>query len=144
MMQEKFYKIIIATMLGLNVVLLFVIFQFPFSPGIEEGREHLISRLQLTAEQKEQYTQLDLNFQKNKQQIKREWNSLNRKYLLHIKLGHKDGKEYYALKEALSRVNYQRDSLVYDHFLKVRSICDPEQQKRFEELIDEIAINAQD
>ena len=43
-----------------------------------------------------------------------------------------------AAAQTASRITEQLDLLTFDHFLKVRALCDPAQQKRFDEIIHQV------
>jgi protein CpxP len=138
--KTKFLTIIIVALLLMNagtLTFMFMRMKPPHDRGPREVSKWLTGQLNLDAGQQEQFNKLQEAHKQNMEPIQQQDRDLHDRY---FKLLHGDVTDSTLVKQladsiALNRV--QTELVTFYDFKKIRGICNPEQQKKFDEIIGE-------
>jgi Spy/CpxP family protein refolding chaperone len=138
MEKLKLYKIAIALLLALNLATLaFMWLNRPPHPGQKGPYQFLVKATDMDESQQAAYTQLR-DAHRSKMDELRAKNSHIRRKLFNL-LAQKDQNdpEVLLLTDSIAVVKRQEELLTFEHFRRVREICRPEQQAKFDAAIGE-------
>ena len=141
--------IIVMVLIVLNIVTIgfFVFFGQSFDPknrhGKENPGEYLVNELKFTSEQQLQFENLRSDHHNTvcplTDEIKRQktifFSELQKKQIDTLKVD--------SLSKLITELHRKVDLTTFWHFNKIRHICTPEQQHRFDEIIQEGLLNPQ-
>jgi len=140
--NSKFLKIVIIILLIINICTLGFIWTHhhmgpppPHDHGGNAG-DFLQHELKLNDQQQKQFDQLRDEHHEEAEQLQKEGRELHRKFfdLLHSTA---DSATVLQLAASIADNQKQMEMMTFNHFKKVRALCTPDQQKRFDEVIDE-------
>ncbi len=138
MEKLQLYKIAIALLLALNLgTLAFMWLNRPPHPGQKGPYQFLVKATDMDKTQQAAYTQLR-DAHRSKMDAFRAENSQIRSELFNL-LAQKDqnAPEVLLLTNSIAAVKRQEELLTFEHFRRVREICRPEQQVKFDAAIGE-------
>jgi Spy/CpxP family protein refolding chaperone len=149
MKQTTYLGIVITALVLLNVgTLAFVLFSkpseppppFPLPPGAGHPQfdRMIVETLQLNYAQRQQFEMMKQEHHESMMKLDREYNEMLKDYLGLLKNVPVDQTTKDSLERKLSQIQVQKASITLDHFTKLRAICTPEQQSRFDSLIPEL------
>ena len=99
--------------------------------------EFLITELGFDAKQKDQYLAMVQEHRKGADEIKKRIDAARDSFFHLLNQSVNDSAKITASKNVTDLIG-QLDMMTFDHFKEVRKICTPDQQKKFELLIDHI------
>lgn len=142
METTRFLKIVIIILLLINTgTLLFIWTQgshhAPPPPPRESVFDFLTRELQLDKQQQEQYEQLRDEHHQAVENLQENSRKLHRQYFELLNVSAVDSMKVNSMADSMASVQKQIELVTFYHFRQVRSICRPEQQKKFDEVIDE-------
>jgi len=148
METNRFLKVVIIALLLVNIgTLTFIWMQGnrqhggpPPPPPQGEGRgvfEFLTHELQLDNQQQQQYESLRDEHHRAVEELQMNSREIHQQYFELLHGANTDSAQVNLLADSLAHIQKQIDLITFYHFQKVRSICKPEQQKRFDEVINE-------
>jgi protein CpxP len=144
MKQTTYLVIAIVALLLLNLGTLgFILFSHPPQPppfpppgaGHPQFDRMIINTLRLDDKQQQQFDILKREHHEAIMKLDGEYNETLKDYLGLLKSEHPDSTTKYSLEQKLAQIQVQKASITLDHFTKLRAICTPEQQPRFDSLI---------
>lgn len=101
-------------------------------------KNYLIKELSLDAKQQEQFGELVKEHRQSVEQLRREVRSAkDNLFDLVSKPNEADSTKQHAA-AAVSDITEEIDLLTLDHFQKVRALCTPDQQRKFDDIIREV------
>jgi Spy/CpxP family protein refolding chaperone len=140
--NSKFLKTVIIILLLINIATLGFMWSNHFSQGAPPHMRvdtfmFLTRELQLDDKQKEQYEQLRNEHHRAAEEIQHKSRELHDAL---FKMLHAPSADSALVNHAVNDISanqQQLELLTFYHFQKVRAICSPEQQKRFDEVIQD-------
>ena len=134
----KFYKIAIALLLLLNIgTLTFMWLHRPPHPGARGPFMFIVKATGMDDAQQETYRQLR-DAHRSKLDAYRMQNSKIRGQMFDLLAEYgEDGAQVRQLADSIAAVKREEELLTYEHFRRVREICRPEQQSKFDAAIGE-------
>lgn len=143
MKKEKLLTIAIVALLILNLGTLGFLFMShgkpPMGrPGGKPVDAIIIEGLKLNENQIAQFEDLKHEHHSQMMRLQETDKNLHETYFALLKTSNPDLKQETNLRQQLANLDQEKDSITFDHFKKLRGICNPEQQQRFDSLIDEI------
>jgi protein CpxP len=106
----------------------------PFSKG--GPAQMIIKELNLDEQQQDKFSNLREQHHSSMVLLDTELEETAKSYL--SKLVSSDTSDVDSLRQAIGRLEMQRASVTYQHFKDLRSICNAEQQEKFEALLPEL------
>lgn len=140
MSRQKFFTIATVVLLLLNTATLIFFFtskQGP-PPPPNDTANFIIQQLHLDENQQKQFEHLKEEHQQSVQRIRDEDQRLHHVYFDMLK---KNVAEQPAVDSITSLIGQQRKAMemaMFDHFKKIRALCNKEQEQKFNTIIDEI------
>lgn len=108
------------------------------SPSFKQPSEFLIKKLALSDEQQDQYMKLVTDHRK-KTRLIRDQIMLSKDALFEqLSADSISDSLQQSTANSLAKLNVQLDLLTFEHFKKVREMCNPEQQKKFDNVIKDV------
>ena len=140
--NSKFLKIVIIILLLINIATLGFMWSNHFSQGTpphmsRDAFMFLTRELQFDDKQKEQYEQLRNDHHRAAEELQHKSRELHDDL---FNLLHAPSADSVVVNQAVGNISsnqQQLELLTFYHFQKVRAICNPEQQKRFDEVIQD-------
>jgi Spy/CpxP family protein refolding chaperone len=138
--NSRFLKIVIIVLLIINIATLaFMWMQHahhgPDGPARHDVAGFLEHELKFTDEQRKQFDVLMEEHHEQIENIQHNGRELHNHFF--DLLNKQDSSAVKQLADSLAKNQEQIELITFDHFKKVRAICTPEQQKKFDEIIDE-------
>lgn len=143
MKRDTFFILAIVVLFILNVFTLGYVLlghkdkRPPMEQPGPQGRVE--DRLKLTTEQQAQFNDLKKEHRKQMDVLQSTSKELHDKYFDLLKTDSPNISARDSLLTILSKNQSEMDRVTFDHFLKLRKLCDTEQKKLFDTFIDEIA-----
>ncbi len=144
MKTDNFYKIVIIALLVINACTLGYLF-LNHSNQPREGRHGnpidrlIIERLQLTEAQQDQFDMLKHEHHGQMMDCQQESSQLHSGLFALLKDKNKDTATVDSFMQLILVNSHKKEMATYDHFEKLRAILTPEQQPKFDELVEEIS-----
>ena len=136
MNNTRFLQICIVVLLLINSVTIGIIW-FHRPPAHERGPFNFLTReLKLTETQQEQYKQLRDEHHQSMLEYEKKIGESRGNFFHQLSVT-KDSLLVNNLTDSIAQYQKQADLLTFYHFQKVREICNAEQQKKFDEVIQE-------
>ena len=143
MESARFLKIIIIILILLNIgTLAFLWIQK--SPGMHPPHhggggpfEFLSNELNLSEQQREQYKQLRDEHHSEVEGLQEAGREMRHQFFDQLHGASSDSLQVEKLATDIASNQRQIELITFHHFQKVRAICSPEQQKKFDDVIDE-------
>ncbi|MGZ3862329.1 MAG: Spy/CpxP family protein refolding chaperone [Bacteroidia bacterium] len=140
MQSTRFYKIAIAVLVVLNISTLTFMWmahrQNPAPRGPAGAFEFLAKELKLDDTQLKQFDEMHKALHEEATQIREKNHAMHHRFfdLLHVQ---NDSGLVKQLADSMAYYQVQMELLTFNHFKKIRGICRPEQQKKFDEVINQ-------
>lgn len=131
-MRKKILYVFLIIMLAVNAVLLYLIIDKRMNKSPKQGRSYLIEELHFSKEQKDQFFLLDEEHRKRMMKIDDE--SLKLRELLFSSYD-TEAESRDSLMIRFGNLEAERQDELFSFFGKVRELCDEEQVKKFDEII---------
>lgn len=139
------WKWMVALLGILNIVLLVSIWRQPSQRqgppqhmGEEGPAKMIIEELKFTPKQVEAFDFLKKDHQDQIRELRHEGKDLRDDFFNLLKTANPDEKLISQKADSISANQKRIEMVTFNHFKEVRKICDAEQQKRFDEIINEI------
>ena len=142
MNNTRFLKIVIVLLILVNLgMMAFIWFnspvskpsdQPPFAPGF------LVKELELSGSQQKNYLGLRGNHRKILGQLQERDKILHTRFFDQLFSEVPDSKSVQALVDSITENRRKMEVLTFDHFMQVRQMLTPDQQKKFEEIFEEV------
>jgi Spy/CpxP family protein refolding chaperone len=143
MANLRFYKILLVILLILNITTVSYIW-INKSGMNEHGGPHrpdvfsfLCKELQLTEQQQRQYEDLRNEHHQSIERIQEKARQFREHFFDLIHTSPTDSVQVKQLADSIASTQQKIELATFYHFQKVRAICTPEQQKRFDEVIQD-------
>lgn len=142
--NKRFTGTAITLLLLLNIALLVLLFvkspkrQGARFEGNEGPRNYIISELKLDPQQQKQYLQMVDEHHARVLVLEKEIHAMRDTLVLNLRTGSPSDSLVHAITERVGTKQQELDQVTFDHFMKLRNICTPEQQKRFGEIIQDV------
>jgi protein CpxP len=138
--NSRFLKIVIIVLLVINIgTLAFMWLQHthhgPDGPPRRDVAGFLEHELKFTDDQRKQFDVLREEHHEQVENIQRRAHEMHDRFF--DLLSKQDSSEVKQLADSLAKNQEQVELITFDHFKKVRELCNPEQQKKFDEIIDD-------
>jgi Spy/CpxP family protein refolding chaperone len=147
MENSKFLKVVIVILLIINISTLAFMWmhkppmqQAPPPPPPHERNdvfEHLTHELKLSEQQRNQYDQLRKEHHAAMESLQEKGRATHDHFFALLQNKSADSTLVSKLADSISNNQKQIELVTFYHFQKVRAICNPEQQKKFDEIIDD-------
>jgi len=142
MNNTKFLKSVIIILILINLgTLAFIWFNYPsFKPTDQHqfASGFLVKELELSKPQQENYFRLRGNHRKMLIQLQEHDKALHNRFFDQLFSEIPDSKSVGDLADSIAENRRKMEVLTYDHFMQVREMLTPEQQKTFERIFDEV------
>jgi protein CpxP len=142
--NSKFLKIIIAILVLLNIgtqTFIWTSHHHGMPPPHQMGRgdagRFLVHELKMTDEQQKQFEELRNEHHNKVEDIRERGRTLHEHFFDLLQNPSTDASNVQQAADSIAANQKQIELVTFEHFRKVRAICTPEQQKRFDEVIDE-------
>ncbi|MBP6732541.1 MAG: periplasmic heavy metal sensor [Chitinophagales bacterium] len=138
--KVKLLYVVIVTLLLINTGTLAFIFIYGAparQSGPREVSRWITEQLQLNEEQQEQYGQLQDEHRKNMDAIHEQDRNLHDRYFKLLQDPAADSALVSQLADSIALNRKQTELTTFYDFQKIRGICSPEQQKKFDQIIGE-------
>jgi Spy/CpxP family protein refolding chaperone len=141
--DARIWKWMVGLLTLLNIILLITIWQKPpHSPPPGDGKEgpaqRIIHDLQLDGKQQQQFETLKREHRRAMEQFRERGQQLRDEYFDLLKQPSPDSVLVHAKARAIAKNQEDIELVTFDHFRKVRQVCDPQQQKKFDEIIKDV------
>ena len=139
--KTNFLYFIIIVLLLLNTATLAVMFMHGHPRGEEGPREvsrWLTEQLKLNREQQKKYEVLLNEHREKMEPVQKQDRYFHDRYFALLQGNNFDSTSVAALADSMSVSRKQIEQLTFYDFKKIRSICNAEQQKKFDEIILEV------
>jgi len=97
--------------------------------------EFLVHELKLDESQVKQFEEMRNQHHKNVQDVQEKSHDMHHRFF--DLLAKNDSTSAVQLADSMAQYQKQIELLTFNHFMKVRAICKPDQQKKFDEVINE-------
>ena len=134
-MRKKILYAFLIVMIIINVVLLYLIIDKKMSKGPSKGRTFLTEQLNFSEEQKDQFFKLDEEHRRKMMAFDEELNELRE--LLFRSFDNKNI-SIDTLTMKMGDLETEKQSELFTFFGKVRKLCDEDQTKKFDKIIQEV------
>lgn len=139
---NKFLIGLVIILIVANIASIAIFWTKDFKPATMQQRatpaEFLIKELQLTEVQKQQFETLKKEHQEAAGTLRKEVKDAKEELFDMLKTGSVPDTVKQAAVRKISMHTEELDLVTFNHFEKVRAICNPTQQKRFDEIIKEV------
>ncbi len=141
--NTKFLKIVIIVLLFINIATLWFMWRTNNHHGGQppQGREDaggfLTHELMLNDAQQKQFSQLKEEHHAAAEELQEDARELHHQYFELLHAPSADSVIVLKFAEAIAANQKQMELITFYHFQKIRAICTPEQQKKFDEVIGE-------
>lgn len=140
------WKWMVGLLAVLNIVLLITIWRQPQQkqnlPPMGEGPEGparmIIEQLKLSPPQIEQFEKLKQEHRAGINKLRQSGKGMRDRFFNLLKNSNPDEKSANALADSISYNQKEIELVTFNHFKEVRKICNEEQQKRFDEIINDV------
>jgi protein CpxP len=143
MANQRFYKILLVVLLILNITTLSYIWVNKSGMN-EQGGPHrldvfsfLCKELQFTEQQQGQYENLRNEHHQSIERIQQKATRFRERFFDLIHTSPTDSIQVKQLADSIASTQQKIELTTFYHFQKVRTICTPEQQKKFDEVIQD-------
>lgn len=109
-----------------------------FPPTHHRPEKQIIERLKLTPEQAEVFEDLKNEHSSGIKGFNEKSKELYQAYFALLKKDSPDLVAADSMQQLLAQVQEQKDSLTFDHFMKLRILCTDEQKPLFDDFVDEL------
>jgi periplasmic protein CpxP/Spy len=140
--NSRFLKIVIVVLLIINIATLAFLWTAPMRHGPppmrgEDVAGFLSRELNFTPEQQKQFEELRKEHHDNIDNIRQQDREMHDKFFDLLCTNPVDSAFVGQMADSMSGFRKQIELLTFYHFQKVRGICTAEQQKKFDEVIDD-------
>lgn len=136
MQHTRFFKIIILLLVLLNgSMLAYIWLKNDKQPRGKAALDYMINKLDLNQQQKEQFEQLRREHHENNTAIRELGKQLHDDFF--AALAGNDTLLVNQLADSIALLQKQQELKTWKHFKTLRNLCNPEQQKKFDEMIKE-------
>ena len=142
MRKDKLLTIAVIGLLLLNAGTLFTLWtQNRMVTGYPPPRPDafIIEKLQLDAGQQAEFENMKHEHHEQVMEIDHRLRRLHHDFFALLQTGTPDRAAADSLSGEIARIQQQKDLVTFEHFRKLRAICNPEQQHLFDTFIDEIS-----
>lgn len=136
MKKSKFLALIIIGLLLINGVLIFMLFKE--HEGKSGPKNIIIEKLHFDKEQIKKYEKYIQHHRKSINYNEATMNKLRGNLFEQLK-NQQDSSKVDSLAFVIAKQQYAAEKINYNHFLEIKRLCKPSQQKDFNELTNEIA-----
>ncbi len=144
MENTRFLKITIIVLLVVNIATLVFMWtgrnggpRPPHGGGPPRIAEYLTEELKLSEEQQKQFKELRDSNHERIQEINEKNGKLHKAYFEMLGASPVDMNKVSLIADSMSAYTKQIELLTFEHFQKVRGMCDPTQQKKFDLIIQD-------
>ena len=139
MKKTKILTLLVLGLLISNLVLAgFIVFRKPNHPDIDAPKRHIIKKLHFSEEQVKKYEPLIKKHREDIAAAEGEIMLLKNKLYSLLKEGENPaGKD--SLINEIGKVQLRIETIHYNHFVDIKTLCNADQQTAFNELTSEIA-----
>ncbi len=99
---------------------------------------YLTKQLGLTSGQQDTIAELQNNFKRDIREAEENYRSLHPPYFNQLQGADVDSAKVEQALDALTEGSRKIEELTFNHFRKVRAVCNPGQQKRFDEIVNDV------
>ena len=141
MKSTRFYKIVIATLVFINVttlVFLWMTFQRPMGPPPHPGRMDLVERLGVEGENRTKILELQDEHFKRKDSLVDRGRDLHERLYRFFNNNEKDSSDVAQLIDQIVENQRETEQMTFDHFKAINILCSPAQQKILDEIIHNV------
>jgi periplasmic protein CpxP/Spy len=143
MKKENFLMMVVVALLVLNFGTLGYLFlgkghNGGMPPHPPKPDKVIIERLKLTPEQVGEFEVLKHEHHSGINQLNEASKQLYQEYFGLLKSDTADIAAAQVLEQRLAEVQMQKDSVTFDHFIKLRALCTDEQKPLFDDFVDEL------
>jgi protein CpxP len=143
MKSSRFLIVIIIVLVLVNIITLAIMWK-----GQNHGEEHMPPRgpkgafdfltkeLNLDEKQMSEFKMMDEKLHKTARTIQEKNHKMHYRFFNLLKISPVDTAASARLIDSMTMCQSQMEILTFNHFRKVRAICTPEQQKKFDEVIN--------
>jgi Spy/CpxP family protein refolding chaperone len=133
----RFYKILVVVLILINAVTLYFMFT-AHRPHGRPGKTQLVDNLGITGANREKIIQLQEDHFIRKDQLINKGRDLHEKLFRSFNDPSKDTAEVAAIIDDIVENQRETEQMTFDHFKDVNALCDPQQQKELQKLLQEL------
>ena len=142
MNNTRFLKIVIAVLILINLGTLVFIWLTRQGDGIRErhpfAEGYLVKELNLSEPQRKEYSRIRQHHRAVLLKLQENDKALHNRFFAQLLSEFPDMNSVYGLADSIAVNRKKMEMLTYDHFDQVRKMLTPVQQKKFEEIFDEV------
>lgn len=143
MKKETIWIALVAFLIVLNATILFLFLggKNPGKPG--QGGQNprdlqIIEALSLNEEQQEKFEVLKEEHRGKMRELNSESHEMLESYFMLLESEKIDSAQKDSLEAAFSTLEKEKINVTFDHFQKLKTLCNPDQQKEFNEFLPEL------
>ncbi len=141
MKSTRFYKIIIAVLVIINVttlVFLWLTFNRPMGPPPHPGRLDLVDKIGVEDENRTKILELQDSHFKQKDSLVERGRNLHERLYRFFNNSEKDSSDISQLIDQIAENQRETEQMTFDHFKAISELCTPEQRKLLDEIIHNV------
>lgn len=109
------------------------------APGFAQSpATYLVKELNLNSTQEQQFMELVKEHQQHAEALRQQIKAAKDKFFKLLQQPSVSDSEKIRAVKSISSITEQLDLVTFDHFKKVRAICNPQQQQKFDSIIQEV------
>lgn len=134
------FVIVFLVVLNLGTLTFIWLHQMPgqFSSERRDASGFLVKELMFTESQKSEYFQLRILHRRELEQLQRQDRALHKKFFDQLIVVSRDSLTTENLVDSIAIIRKEMELLTFNHFLKIRKILRPEQQKKFDSIFHDV------
>lgn len=133
----RFYKILVAALILINLVTLFFFFTAHRHPG-KPGKTDLVEHIGITGANREKIIQLQEKHFADKDALIQRSRDLHEQLFRSFNDAEKDSTDIAKIIDNIVENQRETEQMTFDHFKEIHALCTPEQQKELQKLIQEV------
>ena len=141
MNNPKLLKIAIIALLLLNLATMsFMLLHRPLMGPAHRGEEtynYLVHEINMTEDQQNQYKKLRDEHHESMERLQEKSREMHNAFFKLLQNPSSDSMQVKLMCDSITGNQLKIEMLTFDHFKKVRTLCTPQQQKKFDEIIQE-------
>jgi periplasmic protein CpxP/Spy len=138
--MNKSFAWLISLLILANIVMIAIFFGKKETKEMPRGgpKDFLIKELKLDAKQQEQLEGLVKEHRSAAEELRKQMRTAKDNLFDLVSKPESSDSIKRSAAEAVSKITEELDLITLNHFQKVRALCNPEQQKKFDEIIHEV------
>ncbi len=133
----RFYKILVAALILINLVTLFFFFTAHKHPG-KPGKTDLVDHIGITGQNRDKIIQLQEKHFADKDALIQRSRNLHEHLFRSFSDSQKDSADIAGIIDDIVENQRETEQMTFDHFKEIHALCSPEQQRELQKLLQEV------